>query len=186
MFKFFRRRAQPAVTPTGTRPPGIGGRVEMTSPADLKRATRFAADFKVTGPFVEPDSDEHELWKAGKLVPLYITHLLDAGRHVGPGVDAACHAEEPAVDRWEAGSQYPSWEQTVALARLLDVPVRDLTHPDAGPCHHEFRPRLRLPGVAILSFEPTAVQASTQSAGDGAVVSCDGWGDATAPDHGDT
>lgn len=61
MFKFFRRRAQPAVTPTGTRPPRIGGRMETTSPADLKRATRFAADFKVTGPFVEPDSDEHEL-----------------------------------------------------------------------------------------------------------------------------
>lgn len=58
---------------------------------------------------------------------------MSLGGHFGPKVDAACLAEEPAVDRWEAGVEYPSWEQTVALARFLDVRVRDLAHPDAEP-----------------------------------------------------
>lgn len=58
---------------------------------------------------------------------------MSLGGHFGPEVDAACLAEEPAVDRWEVGVEYPSWEQTVALARFLDVRVRDLAHPDAEP-----------------------------------------------------
>ncbi|MEE2061837.1 hypothetical protein [Rhodococcus artemisiae] len=136
--------------------------METVSPADLERAQQFAAEFEVTGSFTDPDSEEHALWKAGKLVPYYLTRLLDAGGHVGPSVDAACLAEEPAVDHWELGAEYPSWEQTVALAQLLDVRVRDLTHPDARPRHHEVRPRRRLPGLVILSFEPAAVEASTQ------------------------
>ena len=86
---------------------------------------------------------------------------MSLGGHFGPEVDAACLAEEPAVDRWEAGIEYPSWEQTVALARFLDVRVRDLAHPDAEPRHHEVRPRLKMSGLAILSFEPSAVAAAT-------------------------
>ena len=59
------------------------------------------------------------------------------------------------------GRVYPRWDQTVALARLLDVPVRILTHPDARPHHHANRPRRR--DLAILSFEPSAVRAATAS-----------------------
>ncbi|WP_137725605.1 hypothetical protein [Prescottella subtropica] len=67
---------------------------------------------------------------------------------------------EPAVDRWEIGREYPTWDQTVALAQLLGVRVRDLTHLDADP-KRETRPRMRLPGMAILSFDPEAVAATT-------------------------
>ncbi len=34
------------------------------------------------------------------------------------GVDIACGAQEPAVDEWEAGTRYPSFEQLLALAAL--------------------------------------------------------------------
>ncbi|WP_064257325.1 hypothetical protein [Rhodococcus sp. HS-D2] len=54
---------------------------------------------------------------------------------------------------------------TVALARLLDVRVRDLAHPDAEPRHHEARPPLKMSGLATLSFEPAAVAAVTAGAG---------------------
>ncbi|MCD5422512.1 hypothetical protein LRS71_23655 [Rhodococcus pyridinivorans] len=63
------------------------------------------------------------------------------------------------------GVEYPSWEQTVALARFLDVRVGDLAHPDAESRHHEVRPRLKFSGLAILSFEPAAVSAVTAGAG---------------------
>jgi len=158
MLEFFRRK--PRTTATSAEPL-IGERISTASPAAREHAKRLLTDIQLAAPFTEPDSDEYELWRAGKLVPFYITHLLDAGRHVGPGVDTACLAEEPAVDRWELGIDYPRWEQTVALARLLDVRVRDLAHPDAEPRHHEVRPRRRITGLAILSFEPAAVEAST-------------------------
>lgn len=147
--------ADPKRPPTTAEP-----QTEEQTSADRERVNTFAADFTAS-PFVEPDDDEHQLWKAGKLVPWYITHLLDSGNHAGPAVDIACKAREPAVDRWEVGSEYPSWEQTVALARLLGVRVRVLTHPDARPRHHENRPPRRIAGMAILSFEPAAVQAVT-------------------------
>lgn len=130
------------------------------SEEETARFRRIAEQFAVTGPFTDPDDHERELWRAGKLIPWYITALLDHGGHVGPQVDLACHAQEPEVDRWEAGQLYPTWDQTVALARLLDVRVRDLTHPEAAPRHHADRPARRLHGVAILSFEPAAVDAA--------------------------
>ncbi|BAH55650.1 MULTISPECIES: hypothetical protein [Rhodococcus] len=157
MFKFFRRRSA-----TARDQPGVEQSVESASPADLARLRLFASEFAVSGPFVDPDSDEHDLWQAGKLVPWYISHLLDNGRHSGPTVDIACHAEEPTVDLWEAGQAYPTWDQTIALAQLLDVRVRDLTHPDARPRHHPNRPQRRRRDLAILSFEPSAVHAATE------------------------
>jgi len=36
----------------------------------------------------------------------------------GPGVDAACGAEESACGDWEAGARYPSFVQLLALATL--------------------------------------------------------------------
>lgn len=50
----------------------------------------------------------------------------------------------------------------MALARLLDVRVRTLTHPDAEPRHHEKRPTHGIKGLAILSFDPAAVAAATR------------------------
>lgn len=157
MLKFLRRRFERTEQP-------VGQPVETASAADRERLRSFADDFTAE-PFADPDDEERELWKAGKLVPWYITGLLDAGRHVGPSVDIACKAREPAVDRWEAGREYPSWEQTVALARFLGVRVRTLTHPDAEPRHHKKRPPHRVEGMAILSFEPSAVHATTRKDG---------------------
>ncbi len=98
--------------------------------------------------------------------PLLSHRTTQCGRTLRPDVDTACLAEELAVDRWEVGVEYPSWEQTVALARFLDVRVRDLAHPDAEPRHHEVRPRLKISGLAILSFEPSAVAAATPAGHD--------------------
>lgn len=111
-------------------------------------------------PFSEPDEAEQELWCAGKLVPIYISRLLDAAQLFGPAVDAACNAAEPDVDLWEIGRLYPRWDQTVALAKLLDVPVRALTHPDARPETLDWRPHdpRMTRCYAITSFEPDAVE----------------------------
>ncbi|WKX02042.1 hypothetical protein Q3O43_29655 (plasmid) [Rhodococcus aetherivorans] len=162
MLEFFRRMRRRSTPSTDT---WMGRCIGTASPAELEHARGLLTDRHGTAPFVEPGGDEYELWRAGKLVPFYLTELLNAGGHCGPEVDAACLAEEPAVDRWEVGVEYPSWEQTVALARLLDVRVRDLAHPDAEPRHHEVRPRRTMSGLAILSFEPAAVAVATAGAG---------------------
>jgi hypothetical protein len=65
-------------------------------------------------------------WAAGLLSPDRITLALDAKGLEGPEVDAQCLAQEPEVDQWEAGTLYPSWEQTKALAELCGVTPRFL------------------------------------------------------------
>jgi hypothetical protein len=77
-------------------------------------------------------------YRAGRAVayPGRITFALDYHGLEGPSVDAACLAEEPAVDQWEAGEGAPTWEQLVALAELTGYPVPFFTKgplPLAGP-----------------------------------------------------
>lgn len=60
-------------------------------------------------------------WASGKVIPWRITTALDADSLYGPEVDLACGVEEPAVDRWEAGTLYPTWEQLCALAELCQT-----------------------------------------------------------------
>lgn len=60
----------------------------------------------------------HADWRAGRVIPHRITMALDLHGHHGPQVDAACGVEEPAVDMWEAGTLYPTWEQLQALAGI--------------------------------------------------------------------
>lgn len=62
-------------------------------------------------------------WAAGKAIPYRITQALNLRALYGPEVDEACGVEEPAVDEWEAGVRYPSWDQLRALAVLTDFPV---------------------------------------------------------------
>lgn len=62
----------------------------------------------------------YEKWAAGLVVPSAITTALDMHGLEGPGVDAACGVREPAVDLWEAGKLYPTWQQLLALAALTD------------------------------------------------------------------
>ena len=73
--------------------------------------------------------EEFEAWREGLLSPRAITAALDARALYGPEVDRACGVEEPAVDQWEAGQLYPSWEQVQALARLTGVGVQFFTRP---------------------------------------------------------
>lgn len=158
MFKFLRRRTRP----TPYLPVSAEDRPSTISESEHERCRSILYDIPTPEAFAEPDEEERELWRAGKLVPWYITFHLNSGDHNGPQVDIACHAEEPAVDNWELGRRYPNWDQTVALARLVNVRVRNLTHPEARPHHQPERPKRR-PGrqVAILSFEPSAVEAVT-------------------------
>lgn len=66
----------------------------------------------------------YQLWRAGKVVPYRITVALDSLGLFGPEVDEACGVEEPAVDKWESGSLYPTWDQLRALAKLCGVTER--------------------------------------------------------------
>lgn len=78
MFTFFRRRSATAADQTEPQLPS--GEQSVDSPEARAHLTLFAGDLTVSGPFVEPGSDEYDLWRAGKLVPWYISHHLDRGR----------------------------------------------------------------------------------------------------------
>ncbi|PZU04736.1 MAG: hypothetical protein DI630_00470 [Gordonia sp. (in: high G+C Gram-positive bacteria)] len=159
MFSLRRRRAR---RPSPYIPVSPEAASSTVSDSEHTRCRTIVFDAPAPDPFVAPDDTEHELWRSGKLVPWYITRELNRGGHNGPQVDIACGASEPDVDNWELGHLYPTWDQTVALAQLVNVRVRNLTHPDAHPCHHPERPVHRpARDVAILSFEPAAVQAAT-------------------------
>lgn len=74
-------------------------------------------------------------WQNGDLLPTAITLAFDpharGGRgrlfsstpFEGPWVDEACGAHEPAVDRWEQGLLYPTWDQLCRLSALTQTPL---------------------------------------------------------------
>jgi hypothetical protein len=68
--------------------------------------------------------EAYRLWRAGEFRPYQATFLLNLRGLYGPEVDEACGAEEPAVDEWEDGIRYPTWDQLLALADLCDTPPR--------------------------------------------------------------
>lgn len=85
-------------------------------------------------------------WAVGHLYPHRITQALDIRNLDGPEVDHACGAEEPAVDEWEQGVRYPTWEQLLKLARLTGFdpwfftrPVRHIIEPadTSMPFHYD-------------------------------------------------
>lgn len=63
-------------------------------------------------------------WRRGEVNPSALTMALDSRGLYGPQVDIACGVREPAVDQWEAGTLYPSWEQLQSLAALTGYPVQ--------------------------------------------------------------
>ncbi|MFT7021337.1 MAG: transcriptional regulator with XRE-family HTH domain [Rhodococcus sp. (in: high G+C Gram-positive bacteria)] len=115
----------------------------MTPPTDpdaarlRRRAARsFAANRK------QAAVERAELrWAAGEMLPFRITQALDGAGLFGPEVDTACGAAEPAVDEWEAGVRYPTFEQLLLLADItghdpewffdrgseVDIDIRDTT-----------------------------------------------------------
>ena len=74
-------------------------------------------------------------WQNGGLRPTAVTLAFDPHSHAGRGgavastvfvgewVDLACGVQEPAVDSWEAGLLYPTWEQLCRLAALTETPL---------------------------------------------------------------
>lgn len=117
--------------------------------------------------------EARDAWAAGRVVPHRITLALDIGQHCGPEVDRACGAEEPAVDQWEEGVRYPTWEQLLLLAELTGYPVGFFTAPlDSvhafGPddvvfiCKRSspsWNPRVVIP-PPVLAFTPEAIAAT--------------------------
>lgn len=103
-------------------------------------------------------------WTAGQVVPHRITLALDSRRLDGPEVDEACGVKEPAVDRWERGTLYPTWEQLCLLAVLTGFPVAFFTEPaDENPIvsNIRFRPS---EGRHVYQAEPRPVLAFTEKA----------------------
>lgn len=114
-------------------------------------------------------------WERGDVVPHRITLALDLGQHYGPGVDRACGVEEPAVDQWEAGILYPTFEQLLALAELTAFPIGFFLMPEDGEIHAlgpgiafvcfrshpSWNPRVEIP-APILAFTPAAVDAAVR------------------------
>lgn len=72
---------------------------------------------------IQAGHETERLLKTGRIVPARITLALDSRMLEGPDVDIACGAEEPDVDRWEAGLAVPTAEQVVKLAALTRYPV---------------------------------------------------------------
>jgi len=115
------------------------------------------------------DAVAHARWAAGMVVPHNITTALDLLDLFGPEVDRACNANEPEVDRWEAGKLYPRWDQLLALAALTERPAAwftELGHPigllDTSMrfhlSHHE-RARLTARDVRVITRYPDDVVA---------------------------
>ena len=108
------------------------------------------------------DEIAYELWRAGAVRPCWLTYALDQHDLYGPKVDRACGVEEPAVDLWEEGRRYPTWEQLVALARLCGVTPRMLTRLDEPLpwSATSMRFHAREPATPpVLAFDPAAVAA---------------------------
>lgn len=106
-------------------------------------------------------------WKAGRLRPYLITYALNRRGLYGPEVDAACGTEEPAVDEWEAGVRYPTWEQFKALAALTLYPLGHFLR-DANPIPFEatslrfhLKAGQKPPPDPVMCFEPEAIWAAT-------------------------
>lgn len=106
-------------------------------------------------------------WQRGLTVPHRITLALDIARLDGPEVDEACGVQEPAVDLWECGRLYPTWEQLCRLAQLTGFPVAFFTAPLASEPPILVNVHRQMPNGRTL-FEPVRqerpVPAFTQSA----------------------
>lgn len=89
------------------------------------------------------EREAFEAWRQGLVRPFRITWALDSRDLYGPEVDLALGVQEPAVDEWEAGVRYPTWEQLQALAKLTDYPLTFFT---------------RSPGPVVLGWRHTSMR----------------------------
>lgn len=111
----------------------------MTTPADRRAARlaardkrvreRIAARHRAAALGAQRTAEAQSRWRGGHVVPHTITIALDLAGLYGPEVDHACGVEEPTVDLWEAGEEYPTWPQLLALAELTKFGVGFFTRP---------------------------------------------------------
>ena len=124
-------------------------------------ATRLRAQQRL-----EDERAAHAAWEAGQVIPYRITTALDINELDGPGVDEACGVKEPAVDRWEQGLLYPTWDQLCALADLTGYPVLFFTQPVKAVIRIAdttlpFHTKGPLPDdEPVLAFAPEAIAAT--------------------------
>ena len=111
---------------------------------------------------------ERQAWKDGRLRPFVISQALDMCGLYGPQVDEACGTVEPAVDMWEAGQLYPTWDELKALAELTLYPLAFFTTAAHEAITVEdttrrftLQPGEELPPRPVLCFEPAAIEAAT-------------------------
>lgn len=99
---------------------------------ELRRRAQAAAH---AHRIAEAEQEAYEAWARGLLAPWRITTALDRCSLYGPAVDEACGTREPAVDLWEAGLLYPTWEQVLALSNLTGFGPGFFIHRDGdtGP-----------------------------------------------------
>jgi hypothetical protein len=145
--------------------------VRLTPAEVAARAARQRTQRNRNRTFADATETEgYRAWREGRLIPATITLALDAHALTGPEVDVACGAREPDVDRWEAGVQYPSWEQTKLLAELCLVTVEFLTRShsqlDANDTSLKFHVRAsdRQQPALVPFFNPDAIAAATRTA----------------------
>lgn len=106
----------------------------LTPEEAARRDAAFRARRNQSAASRERDNAEAKRrWAAGLVVPWRITTVLNAAGLYGPAVDLACGAQEPDVDRWEAGELYPTWEQLLLLAEVTGCTPRLFTMHDAQP-----------------------------------------------------
>lgn len=112
--------------------------------------------------------DERQAWREGRVQPFVISQALDLRNLDGPFVDELCGTTEPAVDMWEVGRLYPTWDELKALAALTDFPVAFFTtavHGAIGFDGTSLRFHLRrgevAPPAPVLCVEPAAIEAAT-------------------------
>lgn len=114
-------------------------------------------------------AEARRAWAAGEVVPAAITIALDAAGLEGPEVDVACGAQEPDVDRWEAGELYPTWDQLCLLADLTGCPPhfftmsRDFIAPAATSLRFHVHPNDLPRFKQVLSFPPDVVARCVQA-----------------------
>lgn len=109
-------------------------------------------------------------WRAGNVQPWRISQALDAAGQWGPEVDEKCGGAEPMVDEWEEGVRYPTWEQLLKLAALVEVtPAMFMVRPGQDPIPAKstsmrFHEDLDDEPEPVLAFTTEAVAAEVEYA----------------------
>lgn len=164
---FFKRKK--ASSPKVPRP-GMEGRRPLSAPALSARTVgvdspALAAQYPAL--FAQ--------WRSGDVSPAAITLAFDpkaqGGRgrmfsstqFVGPWVDEACGAQQPAVDRWEQGLLYPTWEQLCRLAALTQTPLDTLLNCPDTPNFLNGCSQVPTAFALRQSFHPAIVSATVNA-----------------------